>query len=310
MPPVFTVPLPMASHSREEEQRLHLSLDRRTPVHHIGGMRVLTHQAPLPLSRLRWRGMLIPQEHGSWNLLLEPVALGCLVAPSLPGALLGLSAVALVLARTPLLRILSARSHPSAKPLPLLARSWGYGWLAVALLGLLAAVGMSGARILVPLVIALPLGVYQLRSQLLRNARTLKAELAGGLALSTSTMMIALAGGASMGTAAVLWVLPALRVLLAILYIRARLRLGRGETTAVDDVLDAHLVVLVVLAGLAVGGWVPALAAGAFAVLGLRALYELVRKQRGISPRRLGFIEVSLGIVFVVMTAAGFRAGF
>jgi hypothetical protein len=254
--------------------------------------------------------MLIPQEHGSWNLLLEPVALGCLVAPSLPGALLGLSAVAVVLARTPLLRLLSARQNPSARSLPPLAKSWGYGWLAVAVLGVLAAVGMSGGRILLPLLVALPLGAYQLRSQLLRNARTLNAELAGGLALSTSTMMIALAGGASLGTATLLWVLPALRVLLSILYIRARLRLGRGETTAVDDVLDAHLVVLVVLAGLAVGGWVPALAAGAFAVLGLRALYELVRKQRGISPRRLGFIEVSLGIVFVVMTAAGFRAGF
>jgi len=254
--------------------------------------------------------MLIPQEHGTWNLLLEPIALGCLVAPSWPGALLALSALALILARTPLLRLWSARSKPSVKSLPPLARTWAYAWSALAVLGLLAAVGLSGIRILLPLLIALPLGLFQLRSQLLRNARSLNAELAGGLALSTSTMMIALAGGMSLGTAALLWILPALRVLLSILYIRARLRLGRGEMGAVDDVLDAHLVVLVVLAGLAVGGWVPALAAAAFAVLGLRTLFELVRKQRGISPRRLGLIEVSLGIVFVVMTAAGFRAGF
>jgi hypothetical protein len=122
-------------------------------------------------------------------------------------------------------------------------------------------------------------------------------------------MMIALAGGFSLGAATVLWLLPALRVTLSILYIRARLRLGRGEGVAIDDVLDAHLVVLVVLVGLAVGGWVPGLAAAAFAVLGLRALVELLRKERGSSARRLGLIEVSLGIVFVVMTAAGFRAG-
>lgn len=309
MGPVFTLWRPVASRSHEEEQPLHLSLDRRTFVHHLGRMRVLTQQAPCPASRLRWRGMLIPREHGTWNLLLEPVALGCLVAPSLPGVLLGLAALALILARTSLLRLVSARNTPSVRSLPPLARSWAYGWLAVAVLSLLGAVGLSGIRILLPLVIALPLGAFQLRSQLLRNARTLNAELAGGLALSTSTMMIALAGGLSLGTAALLWILPALRVLLSILYIRARLRLGRGEMSAVDDVLDAHLVVLVVLAGLAVGGWVPALAAAAFGVLGVRTLYELVRKQRGISARRLGFIEVSLGIVFVVMTAAGFRAG-
>jgi hypothetical protein len=259
--------------------------------------------------RLKWRGMLIPAEHGSWNLLLEPVALGCLVAPSFSGVWLGVSALALLLARTPLLKMLLSPRGAAARPLPRAARIWAVGWSAVALLGVLMAVGRSGATILLPLALALPLSVYQLRAQSRRRARDLSAELAGGLALSTSTMMIALAGGFSLGAATVLWLLPALRVTLSILYIRARLRLGRGEGVAIDDVLDAHLVVLVVLVGLAVGGWVPGLAAAAFAVLGLRALVELLRKERGSSARRLGLIEVSLGIVFVVMTAAGFRAG-
>jgi hypothetical protein len=253
--------------------------------------------------------MLIPAEHGSWNLLLEPVALGCLVAPSFSGVWLGVSALALLLARTPLLKMLLSPRGAAARPLPRAARIWAVGWSAVALLGVLMAVGRSGATILLPLALALPLSVYQLRAQSRRRARDLSAELAGGLALSTSTMMIALAGGFSLGAATVLWLLPALRVTLSILYIRARLRLGRGEGVAIDDVLDAHLVVLVVLVGLAVGGWVPGLAAAAFAVLGLRALVELLRKERGSSARRLGLIEVSLGIVFVVMTAAGFRAG-
>ena len=138
----------------------------------------------------------------------------------------------------------------------------------------------------------------------------LEAELAGGLALSASTPMIALAGGWSLGAAALLWLLPALRVMLSILYIRTRLRLDRGERTRIDDVLDAHVAVLVVLIGLAVGGWLPGLAAGAFAILGLRAMCELMRSGGATTAQRLGFIELSLGILFVMMTAVGYRGGF
>jgi hypothetical protein len=259
---------------------------------------------------LRWRGMLIPAEHGSWSLLLEPVVLGCLVVPSAPGFALGGAALALLLAWTPLEKLAKRARDPRGVTLPLVAYVWTFGWLALAVSGLAFALRAAGPGILLPLALALPLVILQLEARLRRRPRRLESELGGALAMSVSAPMIALAGGFGLLAAALLWLLPALRVTLSILFVRARLRLDRGQATRVDDVLDAHVAAVVVLFGLAAGGWLPGLAAVAFLLLGLHAMLQLLRSHGRTTARRLGVVELSLGVLFVMMTAVGYHTGF
>ena len=74
-----------------------------------------------------------------------------------------------------------------------------------------------------------PLAAVQLRAQLRREARGAGAELSGALALSALTPALVLATGWSLGAAALLWTAPALRAVLSVYYVRAKLRLERGN---------------------------------------------------------------------------------
>ncbi len=258
----------------------------------------------------KWRGTLIPAEHGTWDLLLEPLALGLLVAPSWPGGLIAMAAIAIFFSRTALLKLWVSRGGPEQrKPAREIAR-WGFGWLALAPVALAAAAILGGEGLfLLPLALAAPLAFLQLRAQLRHEARSVRAEVAGALALSAFTPAIALAAGWSLGSAALLWAVPALRAMLSVHYVRAKLRLERGDDSLIANVLDAHTCAAVVMVGLAVAGWLPGLAAAAFVLMSLRAMWGLLSRRARASAKQVGLAEMSLGIVFVVMTAAGFLTG-
>src|SRR3954465_13030737 len=55
-----------------------------------------------PRTPLHLRPLAIPNEHGGWGFLFEPIVLAGLAAPSLGGALVAIAAVAAFLARHPL----------------------------------------------------------------------------------------------------------------------------------------------------------------------------------------------------------------
>ena len=62
-----------------------------------------------PQPRALWRAVAVPPEHGGWGLTLEPVVLGLLARPGLPGLALGAAAFVAFLARTPLKVVLVDR---------------------------------------------------------------------------------------------------------------------------------------------------------------------------------------------------------
>jgi hypothetical protein len=230
-----------------------------------------------------------------------------LVAPSAAGALLSASALALFLSRTAILKWWTTRSGPAHRQAARSTRIWGFAWALAAPLLLLSAILVAGqARLLLPLLLVAPLAAVQLRAQLRREARGAGAELSGALALSALTPALVLATGWSLGAAALLWTAPALRAVLSVYYVRAKLRLERGDDSAVGNVLDAHACGSVVMLGLATAGWLPGLVAAAFVMMTLRAMWGLLRGRARATARQVGLAEMSLGIVFVVMTAAGY----
>src|SRR5215472_11598321 len=84
--------------------------------------------------------LVLPKEHGSWSLALEPVALGLLIAPSVAGGALAVAAVAVFFLRRPLKLGLAAKTDPR-RPMAVACISI---LLLLALTGLLLAVKIGG----------------------------------------------------------------------------------------------------------------------------------------------------------------------
>lgn len=256
-----------------------------------------------PLARV-----VLPAEHGGWAFLGEPLLLGLLVAPSGAGACVALAALAGFLARQPLKLAAGDRRRGRRYPRTALAER------AFAVLALAAALAVAAAVLLArgPVLLALGLAAVPaavaLALDLGLRSRDAATETLAALALGGSATAIALAAGAPRTAAFTLWALLALRALPTIAFVRARLRLDKGEPAHPAFALALH--VAAVVAGLALvrAGLAPAGAAWGLALLAARAAW-------GVSPWRprlraawLGVTEVAFGLAFVASIAGGWPA--
>jgi len=250
-----------------------------------------------------------PAEHGGWGLLAEPVILGLVLAPSAAGACLALSALAAFLARHPLRLLLIDRRKGARYPRTVLAGRVLAGYAVLALLLLASVVALAPPPFWLPLAVAAPIGLVALAFDAAGRSREALPEAAGAVALGASATAIALAGGAAPGPAWSAWALLALRAVLSVLYVRARIRLDRGLAAGPRFVLAGHAAALAAAAGLAHSGWAPWLAAIAFTALLGRAAWGLSSWRRPIRPQALGFQELGYGILTLTLLAVGYRVG-
>ncbi len=249
--------------------------------------------------------MLVPAEHGGWAFLAEPIVLGLLVACSTAGLLLAAAAVSAFLARQPLRLFLSDRRRSRRYARTVVAERAFAACAVTGALALAGAVLLARGPALLALGLAAPLAASALALDLARRSRELAAELAAALALAAVAPAIALAGGRAVGPALGLWLILAARIVPSVLYVRARLRMERGEPAAIAPALVAHAVALAGALSLASRGLMPWLGAGAIALLGLRAVYGLSRLRPWLTTRQLGVSEVVFGALAVLAIAAG-----
>jgi hypothetical protein len=254
-----------------------------------------------------YRSVALPVEHGGWGLLLEPLALGLALSPSRAGAALSLAAIAAFLARHPLKLVLADRRRGARYPRTALAERAAAAYSAVAVLGGGVALAAFPAAA-VPLLLAAPLGAWQLWYDAQHRGRRLAPELMGSVALGSTAAAIALAGGRPPAMAAALWTLMALKAVTSVLYVRARLRLERAQQAGVEGALAAHVAALAVTAALVALGTAPALALAAFGLLTLRAMHGLSSRRRRLQPREVGLRELAYGVLAVALIAAGYLA--
>jgi len=230
------------------------------------------------------RKLALPYEHGAWGFLLEPIAVGLLVAPSRAGVLVAIGAIAAFLARHPL-RI-AVRDWVTHKRVPrtrvCVILALGYGLAAV------AALSLVGVRPLIPLAVALPFAFAQFVLDVRNRGRALPAELAGAIAAGWAASAIALAGSRSTGVAIALWALLAARAVTSVFYVRSSLR---GESRAI--MLAMH--------GVAVGfaAFISMTAVAAMAVLFARALPSA----SALRAREIGIREFGFGVLTVLLIA-------
>jgi hypothetical protein len=237
--------------------------------------------APFPLIR----PLAIPFEHGAWSFLLEPIALGLLVAPSGDGVLIAIGTIALMLLRQPLkltLRDWSRQRYPRTALCEVLVATYG---LAAAI-----TFGVAFGPALLPLLIAVPFAVTQFVFDYRNQNRQLIPELCGAIAAAPVVASIAIAGGSSVAMWLAILILA--RSIPAVLYVRAVLR---GESRL--RMVIAHALAIAVAA---FASWT---AAAAMIVLLVRAIVPM----RNVRAQKVGVREIVFGAVFVGLTAIGYR---
>lgn len=259
--------------------------------------------------RLPLRPIALPAEHGGWGFLLEPILLALLIWPSASGALLGGAALGLFLTRHPLKLALSDRRRGKRYPRTVIAGRFAalYGGLALlcVALALLSARGPWWP----PLLLAAPLALLQLAFDARNRSREPLPEIAGAMAMAAAAPAIVLAGGGGAGLAWPLWLILALRGAASIPYVRARLRLERGQRAGAGPALLAHALALALLGLLAALGVLPWLSALAFGVLLARAALGLSAFRRPTRASLIGVGEVLYGLLVVGLSALGFALG-
>lgn len=269
-----------------------------------GGMSTAIMSAlPLPAARPASAiSVFLPKEHGSWSLVLEPLALGLLVAPSFAGGALAVAALAGFFARRPVKALFA----------PAATRRHGVG-SAVALFSTVAVVAMAlvlvlgGVMPLWPLLVAAPLAALFAWFDSKNGSRAAAAEVAGSAAFAILPVVLATLAGWSAGAALVLGIFALTRSVPTVLVVRSSLRQAKGEA--------AGFALPVLAAGVAAGavsvlgafGFAPAWASLPAWALFARTVWFASPLRPAWPARRIGMFEAILGLLYVGAIAAAYR---
>ena len=246
--------------------------------------------------------VFLPKEHGSWSLVLEPLALGLLVAPSSAGGALTVAALAGFFARRPFKAFFApaATRRREAGQAILIFSALGVAGLSVVLV-------LGGIASLWPLLLAAPLGGLFAWFDAQNGSRAAAAEVAGSAAFALVPAALATLAGWSAGPALALAALTLTRSVPTVLTVRSSLRLGKGEPAGFS-------LPLLTAAGAAVG----LTALGAFRVLpawaALPAWVLLARTLWFASPfrpswpaRRIGMFEAIAGLLYLAAITVAYQ---
>lgn len=242
---------------------------------------------------------MLPKEHGSWSLALEPLALGLLAVPSVPGLWLALAAFAGFLARRPL-RLARretdvARRHAAVQALAILA--------GVALGALIVAFMLAPVNLIGWLVAPALAGAVFLVFDLQNDGREGAAEIAGATAFAAFTGTIAAAGGWTfVGAGALLFAMCG-RAIPTVMAVRSYVRSTKtGRLQPLPALVAATLAAATAMV-LSWRGLLPLVVPIALTLLWLRTWVLLVFPRPRIRARTLGFQELGWGVAYVVSVA-------
>lgn len=253
--------------------------------------------------------MILPKEHGSWALLYGPFVIVILAFGSFDfrTLLLFVSLTALFLTHEPLAKL----SRTSAATVGVKrVRYWKKWLLGYAITGLI-----SGLWLLLryDLWFLLPAGVL-IGSFLIvnlyfvsrRQDRQLLSELLGVLGLTTSgPITYYVVTGALDSTAFVIWIVCLLYFSSAVFYVKMRVSRFTGREARFQTTLCIayHLFLVMALAFLVQAGWIPGLIVLGFIPLLIRSAWPLVKPDKRLNFKRIGYSEVAYTVIFVL--AAG-----
>ena len=256
---------------------------------------------------------IVPREHGAWAVLYGAFVAGVGVAGrvTLPVFLLFGAVTFLAFANGPLVLILrSAGSRPPSKERTR-AFFWFFAYASGAVMCLAPLLVIYHMTFLLPFATAAACFLI-LRAFFVRQGddRSLPGELIGtaGLALVGPTAhAVAVNGAQPIG--ALLWLLLTLYFASGVFYVRMRIRRMLARRKGAQTVsnrarwscLVYHMLLLVLIPALAAASLIPWAVLLAFAPALWRAAAGLRRQDATLNVRRLGWSEVGLTVVFVLI---------
>jgi hypothetical protein len=253
--------------------------------------------------RSTWRKVGLPSEHGGWGLTLEPALLGLLVAPTWPGAAIGLAALMAFLARTPAKLVMVDLVR--RRRLPRTTRAATLAAVEVTMIVVLGAgaIMAAGWWWTLPVALGMPLLLVELWYDARSRGRRLVPELAGAIGIAATAAAIVVADERPWRIGFALWAILAGRALVSIPFIRSQiLRLRRGTPMPPTTVALQCVGVLVAIAA---GAVVPAVLIGTAGVFVIAALQAMSVRQAVPPPKVLGMRQLVFGLALSIATAAG-----
>ena len=259
-------------------------------------------------SSVKLRNIALPVEHGGWSFMAEPLLLGLLLAPTVAGWFLALAVIGVFLIYQPLQ--LALKDHLKGKRYARTpwAERFALGYGALALCGLIGAVLTTRSAFWLPVLVAFPIAGLQTFLVIRGKGRSALAEISGAVALGASAATIVIAGGWTPAAALALWLIPAVRALSSILYIRIRLRRARGEDADRTPAVLASVAAAVVVGACTIADLLPWTAVLAMGILAVRACFYLCVPQKPVRTSIIGIQEIGFGILTVLLVVVGFRA--
>ena len=245
------------------------------------------------------KDVVLPKEHGSWSLALEPIALGLLIAPSFEGGLLAMACVSGFFARRPL-RIAFVETRIERRALAFNALAFCAFTAAVSVSAIVLMSGVAWLSWLAPAAIAGAIFAYFDRNG---AGRAEAAEIAGSAAFAMVPAVIGVLGGLDAWSAVCLSLLALGRSVPSVLCVRAFLRGRKTGVHANGLALIAAVAATAIVSVLYSRGHAPLFTLVCMGVFAARTFALLSVFQPPWRARTIGMIEAVLGLVFVLGSA-------
>lgn len=240
-------------------------------------------------------------------MILEPILLGLLLAPSLGGLTLSIAALGAFLLRSPLKLYLKDVQAGRQVPRTQTARRFVFIYGGMMTLAGISMLALTPSWLpFLPLVMAAPLVGLQLWHDFHGQSRNPIAELAGAAFTGAIAAAIVLISAWPLPVALSLWAALAFKSVSAVLYVRSRLRLERGKPAARRSAMFVHLVALVSIVGMITQSLLPWTALVAIVVLTGRAAVGLSPLRTARPPKIIGMQEMGYGLGFVIAIILGY----
>jgi hypothetical protein len=258
-----------------------------------------------PPPAFKMKSIALPNEHGSWGILFEPLVLGIAVAPSFVSPFLALLYIGAFLSRQPLKWYFADLKAKRERPQTAAARMFAFTFLGIAAIGFFGALAFAGVTAMLPLILTAPLGAITLWFDVSGKSRRVAPEMAGVVTLASSAAVCGLAAGWSVAASVALSLVIMLRLIPSMLYIRERLKLEKGKPSSFAVPLALHVFAVAAVALLAWYGLSPWLPVAVFTFLMVRALTGSSDFRLKLKAKQLGMLEVVFGTLVVLSVIIG-----
>jgi len=249
------------------------------------------------------RQAALPNEHGSWGFVLEPLILSLIVAYSLPGLLLAFCTFFMFLSHQPIKQLFKKKKNNPYKKISIQFLII-YSTAIIILFAVI--LSMVDINTLIPFVLSLIIMLNYLIILYKQKNRELIFELSAPFSISLVALSILLFNNWHIDFVLAFWIILLARSVPTTFYVRSKLLLIKKLSAKNFLPILLGLLFSIILLITAALDYNPYLAAVASFILLIRAYYGLYVSKNKVKIRAFGIWEFIYGGLFIVITAVGY----